>query len=174
MSKIYVGVDNGVTGSIGIIFPEGKQPVMYQTPTFTEQNYTKTKANISRLDVNKFQEILETELSEYLNNPEHTIEMIVERPMVNPARLTASISAVRCLEATLIAISKYSNISFRYCDSKEWQKIVLPSGVKGSNELKKVSKDIGIRLFKNCQDVINKQKDADSLLIAYWFRVIDK
>ena len=55
-----------------------------------------------------------------------------------------------------------------YVDSKEWQKVMLPKGVKGSEELKKSSLDIGNRLFPQFEE--NKHKDRDSLLMAEWAR----
>ena len=46
---------------------------------------------------------------------------------------------------------------------------MLPKGCKGA-ELKAASKDVGIRLFPQHKEIIVKQKDADSLLIAEWAR----
>jgi len=46
----------------------------------------------------------------------------------------------------------------------------LPKGVQGAPELKKASMDIGLRLFPDQANVINKHKDADGLLIAEWSR----
>lgn len=56
-----------------------------------------------------------------------------------------------------------------YCDSKHWQRILLPKGAKGP-ELKKASMDIGCRLFPEHEKLIRKHKDADGLLIAEWAR----
>jgi hypothetical protein len=55
-----------------------------------------------------------------------------------------------------------------YIDSKEWQKEMLPKGVKGSDELKKLSLDIGNRLFPQFRDF--KHPDRDSLLICEYAR----
>jgi hypothetical protein len=85
--------------------------------------------------------------------------------MVNSARFSASMSAVRCLEATLIAIEEVG-FSYQYVDSKEWQKLLLPKGLKGSDELKKASFDVGKRMFPT----LAIKKDADGLLIAEYLR----
>ena len=88
--------------------------------------------------------------------------------MINPMRFQASVSAARSLEATLIAIESL-NLPHMYVDSRKWQKALLPHGCKG-DELKKASLDIGCRLFPNRKQIIEKHKDADSLLIAEWAR----
>jgi hypothetical protein len=160
MSKIYIGVDNGVTGTIGIIYPDGEY-YFSKIPVKTEQSYTKTKQNITRIDnialLNLFTSIKK-------ENEESSFFAFIERPMVNPGRWKASISAVRCLESVLI-IFECLEIPYQYIDSKEWQKKFLPSGLEGK-ALKKGSCDIAIRLFPKEQVLIKKHKDGDSLLIA--------
>lgn len=156
---VYVGLDNGVTGSIGIIKENGEYE-FHLTPTKKEQSYTKTKQNITRIDFEKLCELLEL----FKNDK---VKVMIERPMVNPKRFKASASALRSLEATLIAIEKYQ-FQFEYVDSKEWQKSLLPKGIKGSDELKKASYDIGCRLFPKVKDLF--AKDADGILIAEFLR----
>ena len=58
-------------------------------------------------------------------------------------------------------------IPYQFIDSREWQSVMLPKGTKGSDLLKKASYDIGKRLFPG---LVEKQKDADSLLIAEFVR----
>lgn len=53
MSKIYVGCDNGVSGTIGIV-GDNIEPYFTKTPVKSEQDYTKGKKNITRLDSLKF------------------------------------------------------------------------------------------------------------------------
>ena len=159
MSKIYIGIDNGTTGSIGIV-GDDLMPKIYHTPIKKEQDYTKAKKNVSRLDVNAFAEIL--------NHFNHNdICVVCERPMINPTRWTASMTAIRCLEAQLV-ILEMLGIPHQFVDSKEWQRILLPKGIKGANELKKASKDIGRRLFPMLSDF--NHTDFDGLLIAEYAR----
>lgn len=164
-NKTYIGIDNGVTGSIGII-SNNKKPIFLQTPIKKEQNYTKNKQNISRLMYDEFYDIMEDAIV-YSNNNRL---VIIERPMVNNKRFKSTVSAVRCLEAQLICLEKLS-LPYIYIDSKEWQKKMLPSGIKESSKLKKASLDIGCRLFPSCKEIIIKQKDADGLLIAEYARL---
>jgi hypothetical protein len=91
---------------------------------------------------------------------------IIERPMINPTRFKASISAARSLEATQI-IFESLGIPYMFIDSREWQKAELPKGYEGP-ELKKASMDIGCRLFPDKAELIKKHKDADGLLIAHY------
>jgi hypothetical protein len=48
MADISIGIDNGVSGSIGIISKDWSKYI--ETPMFSQQNYTKKKANITRVD----------------------------------------------------------------------------------------------------------------------------
>jgi hypothetical protein len=162
-SRTYLAIDNGVTGSIAVIYPNGESDFIL-TPVKKEQNYTKAKGNISRVKA--------PELYDYLSNVKHysdgNLFCFIERPMVNPTRFKATVSALRALEATLIVI-ELLGIPHQYCDSKEWQRDLLPKGCK-KEELKVASKDIGCRLFPKHKELIVKHKDADALLIAEYAR----
>lgn len=156
---VYIGIDNGVTGSIGII--AGKQTYFHLTPVKLEQNYTKKKGNISRVVVEKMKAIL---------GPfaDKRCMIHIERPMINGMRFNASVSAARCLEATLIIIEDLG-MAYEYVDSKEWQKMLLPKGSKG-DQLKTDSQNIGCRLFPEHSELIKKHKDADGILMAEYCR----
>lgn len=157
MSTMFI--DNGVTGSIGIIRDDGSSGFML-TPSIKMQDYTKTKKNISRIDAPALMGIVMEE------NPSM---VYMERPMINPTRFSATISAVRALEAT-ITVLETLEVPYQFVDSKEWQKGLLPSsGKKGtdSSTLKQESHDIGIRLFPMHRELIHKHKDADGILGAF-------
>lgn len=159
--KYYIGIDNGVSGTIGVVSnEEGFQSVNVITPVFSQQNYTKAKANINRVNTKELKLILKPFREGGF--------LLIERPMVNPGRFKATTSALRSLEASLIVIEDLE-IPFQYIDSKEWQKALLPSGLKGP-ELKTASVDIGIRLFPEHKELITKHKDADGILIAEYAR----
>ena len=158
MQKTYIGIDNGVTGSIAVLHDGGA--TFIKTPIKKEQNYTKAKANITRIDSIKLIDIL----SSFKDNS----FAFIERPMVNPTRFQATTSALRALEATLTVIENLG-IPYQYCDSKSWQKELLPKGSE-KEQLKDDSKTIGIRLFPHLKEKIEKHGDADSLLIAEYAR----
>lgn len=162
--KVYIGIDNGTSGTLGILSDSLK--IFIETPSKIELSYTKTKQNISRVDFDKFYSLLKSIVEEY--GAENCLA-VLERPLVNPGRFKTTMSAMRCLESQLIALEKF-NIAYKYVDSKEWQKELLPSGIKGSSELKKASVDIGIRLFPSFKDLIIKHGDADGILIAEYAR----
>jgi len=164
--KIYIGIDNGVTGTIGWV-DENLCPGISETPVKEEQSYTKTKKNINRIDYPK----LLDELKDIQGAAEpNEVLVVIERPMINPMRFQASVSAARSLEATLIAIEQLGFPRI-YIDSRQWQKVLLPQGCEGK-ELKKASMDIGCRLYPGgpTEQIIRKHKDADALLIAEWAR----
>ena len=160
---LYIGFDNGVTSNgIGVI-DESQKAQLIKLPIKKELSYTKEAKNISRIDFSALCEIFEKLQAKYLGE-----KFIVglERPMINSTRFNASLSAIRALEATLIAIEQHS-LRYEYVDSKEWQKLLLPKNIKGSDELKKASLDIGKRLFPE----LDIKKDADGLLIAEYLRL---
>lgn len=161
MIQIFIGIDNGVSGSIGIINKTDNSS-FFETPVFSQQNYTKKKANITRIDRKSLLKCFE------IYNPENCF-VLLERPMVNPTRFMATTSALRALESTLTVIEELT-LPHAYIDSKEWQRKLLPAGVKGPEELKKASFDIGCRLFPQHSDIIKKHGDADGILIAEYCR----
>jgi hypothetical protein len=152
--NVYIGIDNGTTGTVGVV--SATKAFMYRVPIIKEQSYTKKRQSISRVDVFKLSELLSSWSNSFV---------LIERPMINPGRFFASLSAIRCLEATLIVIDEL-DIPYQYCDSKEWQKVLLPRGTS-KEDLKKMSLQIGKRLFPHIR-WRRKFKDADGLLIAEW------
>lgn len=164
MTTIFI--DNGTTGTIGS-FNKEKGTTFILTPIVKVQDYTKAKKTISRIDT--------VALARHLSTiaPEPTSAMAyLERPMINPTRFMASISAARSLEATITVLESLA-IPYQFVDSKEWQRGLLPSaGKKGTDSatLKKESMDIGIRLFPQHKELIQKHKDADGILGAYALR----
>lgn len=151
-NRLYIGIDNGVSGSVGIVC--GNHSDFFIMPTFSELSYTKEKKNITRIDTLA----LKNKLSGFQN-----VMVLLERPMVNPGRFAATLSAMRALEATLVVI-EHLGYARMYIDSKQWQSVMLPKGIKGADALKAASKDIGNRLFPQFKDLY--KKDADSILIA--------
>jgi hypothetical protein len=164
---LYIGFDNGVTSQgIGVVSGElNKKASLYKLPVKKELSYTKEAKHITRLDYEGLCSTFGRILEDYDIKDTSFVLIGLERPMINSTRFNASLSAIRALEATLIAIEKFS-FPFEYVDSKEWQKVLLPKNIKGSDALKDASRDIGKRMFP-CLDI---KKDADGLLIAEYLR----
>jgi len=158
--RTYLGIDNGVSGSVSVIYPNGEWHVK-KMPVKKELSYTKKKQYISRIIYMDLYKLLLVAKRKSKNN----IRVFLERPLLNPTMFKASISALRALESTLIAIEEVG-LSLEYLDSKQWQKEMLPKGIKGSGELKKASAQIGERLFPG--SIVNG--DCDGILIAEWAR----
>jgi hypothetical protein len=167
--KIFIGMDNGTSGSIGIIKETGEYYFLI-TPKKTEKSYTKKDQNITRIDIIKLKE----ELEKYINLKEDQIRLYLERPFTNPNPqfFKAIISGMRSLEAVTI-FCEQNNISLEICDSKSWQKLLLPIGVK-KGETKKASLDIATRKFPLYTDLYKKHKDGDGILIAEYCRRMEK
>lgn len=162
--KAWIGIDNGVSGSLAMVTEEGTVRFA-PTPTKSELSYTKVKQMITRIDGEKlYSWLLNCMETLDLNRPDRIL-VIIERPMVNPMRFKPTVSALRAFEATLI-VCESLKLPYQYIDSKEWQKVLLPSGIH-KEELKTASLQIGTRLFPG---VVSKHKDRDSLLIAEYAR----
>lgn len=178
--KYYIAIDNGVTGSICILNDIGELMMYEPTPVHRCLNYTKKKEFLNRVDG--------AELHRMLKPYADSCSLIIERPMVSPQRWKASVSAIRCDEATLIVL-ELLNISHQYVDSKEWQTSMLPkrpappgNAKKGASddekkslkkkraayqaETKTLSLAVGKRLFPR----VDFKKDADAALMAEYAR----
>jgi len=170
MYNYFIGIDNGSSGSVGILNADGSFVLYSLTPTKKEQNYTKTKKNISRIDVGFLEVLLKPYTSGYA---------FLERPLVNPLRFSTTLGAVRALEATLIVLERLQ-VPFEYIDSRKWQHLLLPAGIwkvstssngrtiykSDSKTLKKASKDIVTRMFARAEI----PGDGEGLLIAEYGR----
>lgn len=170
MIQIFGGIDNGVTGSIGIITHLGDpypSSLFCLTPIKSELSYTKEKQNVTRIDAPKLTDYLLERLPVALRP--NTL-FLFERPLTGMFSAKALNSAMRSMEATLIILELLS-IPYVWVDSKEWQRELLPGGLKGTDALKAASKDIGIRRFPQFKELIQKHKDADGILIAEYCRM---
>lgn len=163
--EIFIGIDNGVTGSIGIITLHGatKSSAFIATPIFKERNYTIKEGSLNRIKVDEL----------IKNLPQGGI-VYLERPLVNPKAFIATESALRSLEATLVVLELLGykrDKTYFFIDSKSWQKEFISSAVIGHDEMKEASKQIALKLFPSNGNFITKHGDGDGLLIAeYLFR----
>ena len=170
MYNYFIGIDNGSSGSVGILNTDGSFALYSLTPTKKEQNYTQVKKNISRIAVESLEILLKPYVLGYA---------FLERPMVNPLKFSTTLGAVRALEATLIVLERLK-IPFEYIDSRKWQHLLLPSGIwkvtttsngrtiykSDSKTLKKASKDVVTRMFAG-NTILG---DGEGLLIAEYGR----
>lgn len=156
--RTYIGIDNGVSGTIGIITEQ--HYFFYQTPVKKSQDYTKAKKLVTRIDIIELKTILSLHKNPFA---------IIERPFINPGMFKTSMSAIRAYEAT-ISFLEVNEIGYETIDSKEWQRELLPTGIKGTPALKKASLDIGIRMFPKYKELMEKHGDADGMLIAEYAR----
>ena len=160
-NKLYVGIDNGTSGAIGIVSDDSTHYFWWPTPIKIEHSYTQKDQSISRIDFPKLMSLFKDTILSY-NVP---LTVIMELPRVNPGQFRTTMSAMRSLEATLIVLEELK-IPFSYIYSKKWQKDILPSGLKGK-ELKKASKEVGYNLFP---DLDFGNSDCDAILIAEYGR----
>lgn len=171
--KLYIGIDNGNTGTIGWIGENTHG--MVETPVKVEQSYTKKAQKMTRIDHVRLAELFR-EVQGGCDPSE--VLVVMERPFTgsftkgkNGGRggFVANVSAARAFEVTRCLVEQ-AHFAYEIVDSKQWQKKLLPYGIKGSDNLKAASKDIGLRLFPDLEGVIKKHKDADGILMAEYAR----
>lgn len=161
-NRFYLGFDNGTSGSMAIIGQGLGLPteiLAFKTPSVVQLNYTKTKSNITRVDGNRLRKILSETIPEGSE-----VRVIIERPFVQPKLFNISMLAARAFEATLIVLESLG-YGYEVIDSKEWQKDLLPKGVKGA-DLKTASLDVANRLYPGKNPV--GHPDGDGILIAHY------
>ena len=158
---VSIGIDNGPTGSVGILTRDGRshyEPM----PSFTMRDYTKKKQTIERIDRVKLRAIL----YQYFK-PKDDVFCNIERPMINPKMFRASIIAARAFESVLLTVEELG-IKYDVIDSRIWQNKLLPKGTQGETALKQESFNLGLKLYPGLAEGIIKQNDADGLLIAHY------
>lgn len=165
-TPITIGIDNGASGSIGIV---GRGRVTYvPIPTKEYLHYGKAGKISERLDRAALELLLTQELNLRGHDFQNTsdIRIFIERPFSGKF-INAVVPAHRFFEATIIVMEDLE-LGYEVVDSGKWQAAVL-GDVHGSAELKKASKLRGVQLYPSLADVITKHKDADGLLIARYY-----
>lgn len=147
---VYIGQDNGVTSTIGIL-PDDSDPIFVKTPT-------KQVKGERRLDHKRYRELLEP----YAGNA----VAVLERPMLNPKRWKASISAAKCHEAMRVVLEEL-DIPYEVIDSRNWQHPLF-TGVYKKLTTKQASLELGNELFPQFKQM--KHIDRDGILMAYWLK----
>ena len=129
-------------------------------PTSMAQDFTKKKQNVTRIQFN----VLRSFLSNFPG-----AQVVMERPMINPTRYKATLSAVRCIEATLCVLESL-DLPEHIIDDRVWKKGLFPAGVKGPAANKQMSTTLGCKRFPELKKQIKMQGDADAMFIADYCR----
>lgn len=170
--------DNGTTGTVGWIYGSSyANHDMIEVPIKKRASFHKDPRSTTVIDVEKLKGTIRGWMEQANLIPKDVIAYR-ERPMINPKRWQASMSASRADEAETIMLEQLG-IKYKYVDSKAWQRHVLPSSGKSgttSDMLKAESMDIGLKEFKDHPGIvqcIRKHGDADGILGAYVFNIIE-
>ena len=159
-AHVTVGIDNGTTGSVAIIGPNG---ALFE-PMFTKEHSEGMAGKvIRRIDC----EILEHWL---LNNIDTlaTAFAYVEKPFTgSPMMINTAVLAARSYEAVIVTLERMG-IGYQQVTSKDWQRAILGE-VKGSPALKKASRLRGAQMYPALAAAIQAHGDADGLLIAHHY-----
>lgn len=163
--SIWIGIDNGVSGSVGYILSDGTHG-MFDMPCKECMNYQKQGKMIMRVDVDELKKKLQNIMA-WRETTKKKISVFLERPFTM-SYLTPQVSnGMRACEAVLIALEQVG-LPYEFIDSKQWQYKMLGPNIKGSPQLKRASLAKGKQLWPLFDWV--GVRDADSLLIAEWAR----
>ncbi len=163
--SVIIGIDNGPTGSIGIM--RDGQPVHFgPIPTQPYLHYGKKGTISNRLDRDALRSLVFGKIP--LITDRSAARVYIERPFTGSSMMIKSmLSSARFFEATIITLEDLG-LGYEVVDSGVWQKPTL-GAVSGSDALKLASKLRGIQMYPQFKDAITRQKDADGLLIAHHF-----
>ena len=155
-----IGIDNGVTGTIGVL---GDTTQFVKTPVFNDNDYTKKPSKLKRVAIDT--------LIRFLQPKGRNAIAYIERPMVNPRSNPKAVkSAIRALEATCIALEMLG-IPYHFIDSKAWQAHFFGANI-AKDDLKEASRVVGINLYPEHGELIQRHGDADGLLIARYAKEV--
>lgn len=158
--KTTISIDNGTTGSIAILSPDGSffEPI----PT-KEALFGKAGKVVKRIDHADLDSMIKGRTA-----PNWTITAYIERPFTGSAMMiNTTVLSARAHEAVCIVLEQLG-IGYETVDSKPWQAAML-GAIKGSAELKKASKLRGMQMYPALAAAIKDHGDADSLLMAHYY-----
>lgn len=160
--KSYLAIDNGVTGYMSIVYPNGKANHC-KTPIKKGLDYHKKGHFLNRIDVPKLRDTIEI-WTNVVWLRDQFVYVILEQPFMNGLHFKTSISAARSFEATLIVLEDLG-LPYQVVTSKQWQKpmLGLPSGAD-SKDLKLAAVSVAKREYPG----LELYGDADSLVMAMW------
>jgi hypothetical protein len=170
--RITIGIDNGQSGSIGVIAP-GRVSYL-PVPTIPYLHYGKKGSIGKRLDRHRLRAILHEVVD--LNGSAwvgfDNIRVFIERPFSGKF-INAVVPAHRFFESTITVMEDFDlehkqSLGYEVVDSGAWQKSVL-GNVSGSDALKLASKLRGVQLYPQLKDTIEAHGDADGLMIAHHY-----
>lgn len=164
MMRLTIGIDNGASGSVGLIRSDGATGFVL-TPTLQSLTYGKQGGFMTRLNRAELRETIKGYLT-----PQTSVRVYVERPFTGKF-YKAVVSGMRFHEA-LVCLCEDMNWPLTTVDSREWQKAIL--GNVAAKQTKVASRLRGIERFPQFTGLIRKQGDADGLLIAQHYHEIQK
>lgn len=164
MKRLVIGIDNGTSGTLGII--GGPQGPLFENIPCKQYLMGKGGRNVARIDHDKLKAIIASYIVD-ANTPPWDAHAYIERPFTGgPAMIQTMLAARAACEATII-VCEQLEIGHTIIDSRDWQKPILGERVKGSAALKAASAVKGCQLYPQFRKCIDAHGDADGLLIAH-------
>lgn len=168
-NRTTIGIDNGTTGTIGILGPDGA--IFEAVPTIEVLSHVQAKGFTKRIDRSALMRMF----LPYCDHPEN-VKVYIEAPFTMAYATTAVLMAHRAYEAVL-TVCEDLRIGQETIAPRDWQphvlgkKISVTKVVKGKVKVdtKKASMLRGAELYPHLAESIRSHGDADGLLIAHHF-----
>lgn len=163
-SGVYVGIDNGSTGSIG--YMAGTYTSLLPMTEMCRRYTGNRKGTGLELDPITFDDYIKQ-----IQKVHGHIEMVaIEKPFTNPRNVMTMVAA-RGMFAAIQAILELNRVPYIVVGAQEWQKKFLNGAVtaeanKGEKETKLRSRILGSQRWPELANPIKRQKDADALWLA--------
>ena len=165
MSRTTIAIDNGVTGSIAIIGPDG---VFFEPVPTMEQLMGKAGKVVRRIDHADLRGLMGYWVGGLDGPTAGRGHAYIELPFSGSAMMiNTTVLSARAHEAVSIVLEQLG-IGYETVDSKPWQAAML-GAIKGSPALKKASMLRGMQMFPAHAKAIRDHGDADSLLMAQYY-----
>ena len=154
--KRYMGIDNGVTGTISVLDEDGKVVWWSKTPIRSCSHYSKSGRIMNRIN--------RQELTEIINNTRPDM-VILEFPRIDPdpKKILTTVSASMSLEATW-SVFEDTGVPHQFISAITWQKVMIGAAA----DTKKASKDVTKRLHPKL--TLPPGADGDAVLICEYAR----
>lgn len=168
LNTVFIGIDNGSTGSIGLqeysFTGVRTRAVFMLTPVHMIQDYQKRAKRISQLRMAYLRKLFR----KYKDEQAWEIHIAMERPFTGKFQ-SATVCAARIHQQYLDLFEFMKLPPPNIIDSGQWQKKFLPKGAK-KDALKVTSAELGARRWPKYAAIMKTHKDADGMWISEWMR----
>lgn len=152
-SDVYVGIDNGSTGTIGIYVPSKEKALVFRTPLLEHDVGGTWRLNFEALTAKMFVWLRSIGIDLLTAN----VQVAIEPPMMAAKRWYSTLINIR-LDEAFIQYCEAHSFPWEYMRPQHWQEILGPKDKAAQYLLQHLDTRIGDKV---------DESDIDGLAIAY-------